>query len=48
MPGVSANGIEIVYEETGQADAPALLLACGFSGQMTRWPDSLEPAGAAI
>ena len=47
MARIAANGIEIEYEETGRSEDPALLLVSGFSGQMTRWPDSLKQALAA-
>ena len=34
---VQANGIEIVYEETGDPDGPPLLLICGLAGQLIGW-----------
>ena len=40
MPVVSANGIDLEYAETGSRDDPMMLLVSGFSGQMTRWPES--------
>ena len=40
MPRINANGIEIEYEEYGSKDDPMLLLVSGFSGQLTRWPES--------
>lgn len=42
MARIAANGIEIEYEETGQPGDRALLLVSGFSGQMTRWPDTFK------
>ncbi|MEQ8301557.1 MAG: alpha/beta hydrolase [Hyphomonas sp.] len=42
MARIKANGIEIEYEETGSPNDPMMLLVSGFSGQMTRWPDSLK------
>lgn len=41
MTRVKANGIEIEYREFGSKDDPLMLLVSGFSGQLTRWPDSL-------
>jgi pimeloyl-ACP methyl ester carboxylesterase len=38
VPKVQANGIEIVYEETGDAAGPPLLLITGLSGQLISWP----------
>ncbi len=42
MPRIKANGIEIEYEEYGNADDPMLLLVSGFSGQMITWPESFK------
>lgn len=40
MPRIAANGIEIEYRELGSKDDPLMLLVSGFSGQLTRWPES--------
>ncbi|KCZ90759.1 alpha/beta fold hydrolase [Hyphomonas johnsonii] len=42
MARIKANGIEIEYEETGSPNDPMMLLVSGFSGQLTRWPESLK------
>lgn len=39
MPIVSANGIEIAYDEFGGARAPAILLIMGLGTQMIAWPE---------
>jgi pimeloyl-ACP methyl ester carboxylesterase len=39
MPFVKANGIEIAYEEFGEARAPAILLVMGLATQLTAWPE---------
>ena len=41
MPKVSANGIELYYEDNGPADAPVILLVMGLGTQMIAWPDAL-------
>ena len=41
MPKVTANGIEIHYEEHGDPSAPPMLLIMGFGAQLTLWPDEL-------
>jgi pimeloyl-ACP methyl ester carboxylesterase len=41
MPSVSANGIDIFYDEVGSQKAPALLLIMGLGTQMIGWPDAL-------
>lgn len=41
---VAANGIEIVYEDSGPRDAPAILLVMGLGGQLTLWPDEFVAA----
>lgn len=38
MPRVSANGIEIEYEDYGDPAAPPILLIMGLGGQLTLWP----------
>ena len=47
MPKVTANGIDIHYEEHGNPAHPALLLIMGFGAQLTLWPDELVEALAA-
>ncbi|KDA04020.1 alpha/beta fold hydrolase [Hyphomonas oceanitis] len=42
MARIKANGIEIEYEATGSPNDPMMLLVSGFSGQLTRWPESLK------
>jgi pimeloyl-ACP methyl ester carboxylesterase len=39
MPGVSANGIRIEYEEFGQQDSKPLLLIMGLGAQMVLWDE---------
>ena len=41
MPKVTANGIDIHYEEHGDSSAPPMLLIMGFGAQLTLWPDEL-------
>lgn len=41
MAAVTANGIEIEYEDRGDRGAPAILLIMGLGGQLTLWPDEL-------
>lgn len=41
MPNISANGIEIYYEDNGPGDAPVILLVMGLGTQMIAWPDEL-------
>ena len=38
MTVVKANGIDVEVEEHGPRDAPAILLICGWSVQLTFWP----------
>jgi pimeloyl-ACP methyl ester carboxylesterase len=40
MPKVRANGVELFYEERGDAGAPAVLLIMGLGTQMIAWPES--------
>jgi pimeloyl-ACP methyl ester carboxylesterase len=40
MAAVTANGITIEYEETGDKRAPAILLVHGLGAQLTRWSDN--------
>jgi pimeloyl-ACP methyl ester carboxylesterase len=39
MPFVKANGIDIAYEEFGEARAPAILLIMGLGTQLVAWPE---------
>src|SRR5258708_34671792 len=39
MPSVSANGITIEYETTGDSSSPPMLLIMGLGGQLTAWDD---------
>ena len=41
MPNISANNIDLYYEDTGPADAPVILLVMGLGTQMIAWPDTL-------
>ena len=41
MPRANVNGIELEYREHGSKSDPLMLLISGFSGQLTRWPQSL-------
>jgi pimeloyl-ACP methyl ester carboxylesterase len=41
MPAVTANGLEIEYEDRGDRDAPVILLVMGLGGQLTLWPVEL-------
>lgn len=47
MPKVTANGIDIHYEEHGDPGDPAMLLIMGFGAQLTLWPDELVNALAS-
>ena len=38
MPQITANGINIEYDERGNPDDPALLLIMGYTAQMVAWP----------
>jgi pimeloyl-ACP methyl ester carboxylesterase len=44
MPRLTANGIDIEYATHGRAGDPPLLLICGFTQQMVRWPNRLIDA----
>ncbi|HET7876961.1 MAG TPA: alpha/beta fold hydrolase [Methylomirabilota bacterium] len=37
MPHIGVNGIRLFYQETGPADAPALILIMGWGGDHTAW-----------
>jgi pimeloyl-ACP methyl ester carboxylesterase len=41
MAVVSANGIEIAYDERGKPNNPAILLIMGLGTQMIAWPEEL-------
>lgn len=41
MPTASANGIQIEYDEFGDAGAPAIVMIMGFAAQLVVWPESL-------
>ena len=40
MPVVSANGIEIAYDDRGGANDPVILLIMGLATQMIAWPEA--------
>jgi pimeloyl-ACP methyl ester carboxylesterase len=40
MPVVSANGIEIAYDDRGGANDPVILLIMGLAIQMIAWPEA--------
>lgn len=40
MPNVSANGINLHYDEKGDQRAPVILLIMGLGTQMIAWPDA--------
>ena len=40
MPVVSANGIDIAYDEFGYETAPAIVLIMGLGTQMIAWPEA--------
>lgn len=44
MPQVTANGIDLHYEDHGDPSHPAMLLIMGFGAQLTLWPDELVDA----
>jgi pimeloyl-ACP methyl ester carboxylesterase len=52
MPVISANGIEIAYDERGRLDDPAIVLIMGLATQMIAWPeafcDGLESRGFRV
>ncbi len=39
MPTITANKMELFYDETGAADAPVIILIMGLGTQMIAWPD---------
>ena len=44
MPHISANGIELFYEEHGNPEHEPMLLVMGLGAQMTLWPDEFIDA----
>src|ERR1700739_3923782 len=40
MPIVAVNGINIAYDEVGDARAPVILLIMGLGTQMIAWPEA--------
>jgi pimeloyl-ACP methyl ester carboxylesterase len=40
MPVISANGIQIAYDDRGSRTDPAILLIMGLGTQMTAWPEA--------
>jgi pimeloyl-ACP methyl ester carboxylesterase len=40
LPSLRANGLDIFYDEVGDARAPALLLIMGLGTQMIAWPEA--------
>ncbi|MDQ2729826.1 MAG: alpha/beta fold hydrolase [Actinomycetota bacterium] len=47
MPHVSANGITLCYQASGERGATPLLLIMGLGGQLTAWDDDLVTALAS-
>ena len=41
MPNITANNINLYYEDNGPADAPVILLVMGLGAQMIAWPDEM-------
>lgn len=41
MPHVSANGVELFYEDFGDRSDPVILLVMGLGTQLIAWPDAL-------
>lgn len=41
MPHVSANGVELFYEDFGAQSDPVILLVMGLGTQLIAWPDAL-------
>lgn len=44
---VTANGVELAYEDVGDTSDPALVMIMGFGAQLTLWPDEMFTALAA-
>jgi pimeloyl-ACP methyl ester carboxylesterase len=47
MVQISANGVQLEYDERGPKDGTPILLIMGFGAQMTSWPDEFPAALAA-
>jgi pimeloyl-ACP methyl ester carboxylesterase len=47
MPVVSANGIEIAYDDRGDPNDPVILLIMGLATQMIAWPEAFCDGRAA-
>jgi pimeloyl-ACP methyl ester carboxylesterase len=41
MPTITANNVQLYYEDNGPTDAPVILLVMGLGTQMIAWPDDL-------
>lgn len=41
MPKLTANGIELYYEDAGDREAPVILLIMGLATQMIAWPQEM-------
>ena len=48
MPNVTANGLTIEYDTTGDPGAPAVLLVMGLGAQLIHWHDEFCQALAAV
>ncbi|MBD2842946.1 alpha/beta fold hydrolase [Erythrobacter rubeus] len=44
MPTITANGVELFYEEQGNANDEPILLVMGLGAQMILWPDEFVEA----
>ncbi len=44
MPHITANNVNLYYEDNGPADAPVILLVMGLGAQMIAWPDEMIQA----
>lgn len=44
MPHITANGLELFYDEHGDRENETILLVMGLGAQMTLWPDELVEA----
>lgn len=47
MPTISANGVDLHYEEAGDPAGPPILLIMGLGTQMIAWPEAFVAALAA-
>jgi pimeloyl-ACP methyl ester carboxylesterase len=41
LPHITANNIQLYYEDNGPANAPVILLIMGLGTQMIAWPDAM-------